>query len=206
MYVCTYKVVCVCVSTSTLNLHPQPPPSTSTLSLHPQPPPSTSTLSLHPQPPPATSALNLHSQPPLSTFTFNLCRIQYTYCHAFTVYLAYFCCTDMCAYLNTAGQLSIDVCRVGSLADYYPMFWASSADENGRLWHCVSEAAYPRETIVLSYFGLSIVFLLLIRLPLTFLCWRKHPHNNSLCYGLIIVPTIAALFVIFSGLLCELTS
>lgn len=98
------------------------------------------------------------------------------------------------------GQLSIFACAVDSLVDFYPMFWDSaSQDEGDHTRDCIYEAAFPRTTLVLSYLGLSLVLVLFVRFPLTLLCWRKHPHNNSLCYGLVIVPTVAALFVASSG-------
>ena len=108
-------------------------------------------------------------------------------------------------FVLSVGQLSIFACAVDSLVDFYPMFWDSaSQDEGDHTRDCIYEAAFPRTTLVLSYLGLSLVLVLFVRFPLTLLCWRKHPHNNSLCYGLVIVPAVAALFVASSGPLCEL--
>lgn len=99
------------------------------------------------------------------------------------------------------GQFYVYVCPVSTPGDFYPMFWSSSGSGGGG--RCVYEAAYPRDTLPLAYFGVTSVLLLAVRLPLTVVCWKKHPHNNSVCVGLIAVPCLAALHVALSGLLCK---
>ena len=105
-----------------------------------------------------------------------------------------------CGLCTSVGSFAMYVCPVSTPTDFYPMFWSSSGSEER---HCVYEAAYPRSTLPLVYFGATIVFLLTVRLVLTAVCWRKHPHNSSLCGGLIALPCLAVLHVALSGLLCE---
>lgn len=89
------------------------------------------------------------------------------------------------------------------MSDWYPVFYDPVDNV------CANEAVYPLYSMVMIYYGMCVVGIFLIRVPLVCLLGRrvdaekKQGFGYTNYFGLWVLPFLLAFHFVFAGLLCK---
>nr|CAG4635664.1 EOG090X0BGA [Artemia franciscana] len=103
---------------------------------------------------------------------------------------------------NPFGSLKLTGCGVKQLSDFYTVFKNPRPNYEEKLY-CTQEAAYPIYSIVLVYICLSILAILIIRIPLVGIFRIRRDSANSIYAAFYFFPIMAAFYAVLAGYLCK---
>ncbi|XP_065563875.1 JNK1/MAPK8-associated membrane protein-like isoform X2 [Artemia franciscana] len=101
---------------------------------------------------------------------------------------------------NPFGSLKLTGCGVKQLSDFYTVFKNPRPNYEEKLY-CTQEAAYPIYSIVLVYICLSILAILIIRIPLVGIFRIRRDSANSIYAAFYFFPIMAAFYAVLAGYL-----
>ena len=118
-----------------------------------------------------------------------------------TIEVALAAVTLLISLSDTQGYLWIRSCNVQQLSDWYTVFWNPSPEYKETL-RCSQEAVYPLYSMVFMFFGLALIFLLIIR-PLMARKVSDKNAGKTIYLTMYALPALSLIHAILGGIICK---
>lgn len=118
-----------------------------------------------------------------------------------TIEVALAALTLLISLSDTQGYLWIRSCNVQQLSDWYTVFW-NPIPEYKETLRCSQEAVYPLYSMVFMFFGLALIFLLIIR-PLMARKVSDKNAGKTIYLTMYALPALSLIHAILGGIICK---
>lgn len=102
---------------------------------------------------------------------------------------------------SEGGYIQIRSCNVEQLSDWYTVFWNPTPDHKETL-RCSQEAVYPLYSMVFIFFGLALIFLLIIR-PLMARKVSDKNAGKTVYLTMYALPALSLIHAVLGGIICK---